>query len=864
MEKEIEDEIDYLKNNWTKVNQYRYATLFSSNEEKAKIEMENEARRILKENKEEFFKEITSRLKEALYQLSSKLSEEEGYENALFSDDATRGFAFIELCQKRFDCIVMNPPFGEGSENTSSYLDAYYPAWCRNLVCAFFDRMQEMLTDKGKLGAIFDRTVMIKSSYEKFRKRNLCGFITNCADTGWGVLDANVETSTLVLNKNCSDVIGVFMDVLNVKPEEKDEQLQVLIRTFRAGRSAQWIYCSKSVAFENLPNSTVGYYFSSDILKLFSFTNLIDRGFDAKKGHDLTANIYPRLFYEVIKINNYSLMYNGGGYTLFYFPYRDATKFVENIIRADHGCNIRSLGLQKEGMVGFGKRGDILDAHILKKGFIFTREGIGLPNISVDDAFSVLSFLNSIVSQYTINLYCGQHKGNGYVNLLPMPDYATHQSDIEQIVKEIVKIKRKWFSLDETNLEYHGLIAQVDLSKGIEASIGIMQAKLTQDFERYTELVSENDDLWMDLADIDRNSEFRQTLNNYKQRRPYEELLSIDNACYGNVIDKNVMAQEIIQELVGIAFGRWDIRFAQHLKEIPAFGGVFDALPFMPTVSLDNIPSDYLVDTPADGILSNQTDSRLNLAMKVRDVMHLIWREKADDMEYELCRLIGVKSLQAYFETPQGFFDYHFKRYTKSRRKAPIYWPLSSEDGSLTYWIYYPKLSHNTLPSLIIKLREENEKLMSGINAAMASKEKNLENDLRAKQYQVENMMVEINRIIDSGYEPNHDDGVPVTSCPLVNLISHRAWKAECQSNLEELNKGNYDWSHLAMSMYPARVTKKAKKIGVWHLHMGWNIFVRTSPKKRSLERKRKKTVTQNYYLIKNGYTRIYIRPMDG
>lgn len=275
MEKEIEDEIDYLKNNWTKVNQYRYATLFSSNEEKAKIEMENEARRILKENKEEFFKEITSRLKEALYQLSSKLSEEEGYENALFSDDATRGFAFIELCQKRFDCIVMNPPFGEGSENTSSYLDAYYPAWCRNLVCAFFDRMQEMLTDKGKLGAIFDRTVMIKSSYEKFRKRNLCGFITNCADTGWGVLDANVETSTMVLNKNFSDDMGVFMDMLDVKPEEKDKQLQVLIRTYRAGEDTKWTYSAKSIEFDNLPNSIIGYYFDSNILSLFKYKNLL-------------------------------------------------------------------------------------------------------------------------------------------------------------------------------------------------------------------------------------------------------------------------------------------------------------------------------------------------------------------------------------------------------------------------------------------------------------------------------------------------------------------------------------------------------------------------------------------------------------
>ena len=841
MEKEIEDEIDYLKNNWTKVNQYRYATLFSSNEEKAKIEMENETRRILKENKEEFFKEITSRLKEALYQLSSKLSEEEGYENALFSDDATRGFAFIELCQKRFDCIVMNPPFGEGSENTSSYLDANYPVWCRNLVCAFFDRMQEMLTDKGKLGAIFDRTVMIKSSYEKFRKRNLCGFITNCADTGWGVLDANVETSTLVLNKNCSDVMGVFMDVLNVKPEEKDEQLQVLIRSFRAGMDGKWTYCTKSVDFDNLPNTIIGYYFDSNVLNLFKWKSLENRGIIARQGYALIAAWNFRLYYELDSNIDLHSIYNGSGFSLFYTLSRDCIKWENNgaAIKNHRSFRNSSSEYQLYPGIGFGKRGDIIDAHVLKANNIFTVEGMAFPKIGNATALNVVSYINSIICQYTINLYTAQHKQAGNLNLLPMPDYAQRQSDIEQIVNEIIEIKRKWFSLDETNLEYHGLIAQIDLSKGVEASIVIVQAKLTQDFERYTELVAENDDLWMDLADIDRNSEFRQTLNNYKQRRPYEELLSIDNACYGNVIDKNVMAQEIIQELVGIAFGRWDIRFAQHLKEIPAFGGVFDALPFMPTVSLDNIPSDYLVDTPADGILSNQTDSRLNLAMKVRDVMHYIWADKSDDIEYELCQLIGCKSLQYYFESMSGFFDYHFKRYTKSRRKAPIYWPLSSEDGSLTYWIYYPKLSHNTLPSLIIKLREENEKLMSGINAAMASKEKNLENELRAKQYQVENMMVEINRIIDSGYEPNHDDGVPVTSCPLVNLISHRAWKAECQSNLEELNKGNYDWSHLAMSMYPARVTKKAKKDWCMALTHGLEHLCENKPKEKKPRKKK-------------------------
>ena len=596
MEKEIEDEIDYLKNNWTKVNQYRYATLFSSNEEKAKIEMENEARRILKENKEEFFKEITSRLKEALYQLSSKLSEEEGYENALFSDDATRGFAFIELCQKRFDCIVMNPPFGEGSENTSSYLDAYYPAWCRNLVCAFFDRMQEMLTNKGKLGAIFDRTVMIKSSYEKFRKRNLCGFITNCADTGWGVLDANVETSTMVLNKNFSDDMGVFMDMLDVKPEEKDKQLQVLIRTYRAGEDTKWTYSAKSIEFDNLPNSIIGYYFDSNILSLFKYKNLENRGIVARQGHSFVSpDRFFRLFFEVVTHNSiFYHLYHGGSYTLMYYPYRDLVCWEKegNIVKSSTSV-LRNPNFQLNLGVGYGKRGDILDAHILKRRMFFTHEGHALSNLTEQVAICTDSFINSILSQYTINQYCAQHKVNGYVNLLPMPDYSQRQSDIEQIVNEIIEIKRKWFSLDETNLEYHGLIAQIDFSKGVEASIGIMQAKLTQDFERYAELVAENDDLWMDLADIDRNSEFRQTLNNYKQRRPYEELLSIDNASYGNVIDKKVIAQEIVQELVGMAFGRWDMRFAQHLKGIPAFGGMFDALPFMPTVSLDDIPFDY-------------------------------------------------------------------------------------------------------------------------------------------------------------------------------------------------------------------------------------------------------------------------------
>lgn len=494
-------------------------------------------------------------------------------------------------------------------------------------------------------------------------------------------------------------------------------------------------------------------------------------------------------------------------------------------------------------MIGFGKRGDILDAHILKKGMIFTREGIGLPNISVTEGYATLSYLNSIISQYAINQYCGQHKGNGYVNLLPMPDYATCQSDIERIVKAIIAIKRKWFSLDETNLEYHGLIAQMHIDTTIDAALDKMQELLTADYARYEELVKENDDLWMDLADIDRDSEFRQTLNNYKSRRPYEELLSIDGASSQNVIDKKVMAQEIVMELVGMAFGRWNTAYAKGEQTIPEFGDVFDALPFMPVVSQGEAACPAQLDVPTDGILTNNSDSSLCLASHVREVMHYLWADRADDMEYELCQLIGCKSLQAYLASPTGFFDYHFKRYTKSRRKAPIYWLLASEDGTMDYWVYYPKLSKNTLPQLIIRLREQQEQLRTRLNAALAAHDRTQESQIRAEQEQVEDMVDELNRILAAGYVPNHDDGVPVTAAPLLHLAASRPWRVECEKNMELLEKGDYDWSHLAMSMYPARVTQKAKKDWCMALTHGLEHICENKPKEKKARKKKGDTI---------------------
>ena len=844
MEKEIDKDIEYLRSNWNVVNRLRSFDLFSTDEEKAKIEADNEKKRILRLNKDAFFSEITDRLKDALQTISAKMSEEEGYENALFSDDATRGLAFIELCQKRFDCIVMNPPFGEGGEKTSDYLDANYPDWCKNLVCAFFDRMQEMLEERGLLGAIFDRTVMIKSSYEDFRKRNLCGFITCCADTGWGVLDANVETSTLVVKKEFSESIGVFIDVLNFDTDKKANALEQSLFEYA---SANNIYVVSSSKFMHLPNTIIGYYFNDAILSLFNNNpSLKERNILARHGFSFVAPVHNRLYYECSHFQNYVHQYPGSFHSMFYTIYRDLVDWKNNgeiakTWNAFRSCNESYRTLSG---VGYGKRGDILDAHVLKKDFFFTNEGQAIPCKNRTESICCLSFVNSILSQYTINLYTGQHKINGNLNLLPMPNCDSNEC--LNIFNAVIGIKRHFFSFDETNLEYRGIISQLDLRESLSIATNKFQEKLSKDNERYLELIEQNDDLWIRNAKIERESAFCKTLNEYKSRRPYEELLSIDGASTQNIIDKKVLAQEIVQELVGIAFGRWDVTYAKGDKPVPEFGDVFDPLPFMPVVSLDKVPDGYPLNIPEDGILSNQPQSNINLTMRVREAMHCIWGEKADDFEFELCQLIGCKNLQSYFEQPSGFFDYHFKRYTKSRRKAPIYWLLSSEDGSIAYWVYYPKLSKNTLPELIIKLREEQERLKSELNRALASQNKVQETSIRSQIQQVEDMMAEIAKIQSSGYLPNHDDGVPVTSAPLVNIIPHRGWKQECADNMEQLENGEYDWSHLAMSMYPARVTQKAKKDWCLALTHGLEHLCENKPKEKKT---RSKKIQENLLL---------------
>jgi hypothetical protein len=60
-------------------------------------------------------------------------------------------------------------------------------------------------------------------------------------------------------------------------------------------------------------------------------------------------------------------------------------------------------------------------------------------------------------------------------------------------------------------------------------------------------------------------------------------------------------------------------------------------------------------------------------------------------------------------------------------------------------------------------------------------------------------------------WKPNLNDGVLITASPLWKLFRLLKWQKALETCWKELNKGDYDWAHLALTLRPNEVREKCK-----------------------------------------------------
>ena len=184
--------------------------------------------------------------------------------------------------------------------------------------------------------------------------------------------------------------------------------------------------------------------------------------------------------------------------------------------------------------------------------------------------------------------------------------------------------------------------------------------------------------------------------------------------------------RDLVSWLAGCCFGRFDIRRALDAGGRQPSQDLFDALP--PTspamlvgdndLPLSRTPEGYPITFGEAGIFVDDAGHVMDLITAVRGAFDIVFGLDADQWWDEISALLDPKDheLRAWFSG--CFFEHHLKCYSKSRRKAPIYWQLGVPSGRYSIWLYAHRLTGDSFfqiynDVLTPKLAHEERQLIS-------------------------------------------------------------------------------------------------------------------------------------------------------
>jgi hypothetical protein len=250
---------------------------------------------------------------------------------------------------------------------------------------------------------------------------------------------------------------------------------------------------------------------------------------------------------------------------------------------------------------------------------------------------------------------------------------------------------------------------------------------------------------------------------------------------------------------VGVAFGRFDIRLATGERSAPPEPEPFDPLPKRSPGMLPEGDPPFM---PNSGILVDDPGHPDGIIGAIRAVLERVGIPMPDTFRLWLAK---------------EFFPLHIRMYSRSRRKAPIYWQVATPSGSYSIWLYIHAFSRDTLfrvqnDYVAPKLEHELRRLDS-MRSGMSSSPKAIECKALAAQeafaQELKDLLAEL-KLVTQFWEPELDDGVVINAAPLWRLCpQNKGWQKELRSVWDSLCAGKYDWSHMAMHLWPERVVPK-------------------------------------------------------
>jgi hypothetical protein len=267
-------------------------------------------------------------------------------------------------------------------------------------------------------------------------------------------------------------------------------------------------------------------------------------------------------------------------------------------------------------------------------------------------------------------------------------------------------------------------------------------------------------------------------------------------------------AHDLLSYLVGAAFGRWDIRIGAEPTTASPRPEPLAPVPLCPPgmlVGSDGYPAaiapgGYPLRLPPDGLLLDEPGHSWDIIDAITRAAATLF-DDADTTVDELTRLLGGTDLRTVVR--RRFFRHHRTRYSKSKRTAPLYWPFAVPSRRWGVWLYAPVFQRETLYAVVgaaaarlARAESEILRLQSERNAGGAGRTtREVMAALTAEQglaQELTSFRKEADRIANSGWVPDLNDGFALTASPLAALMPD--WP-ELATTLHELKSGAMAWS---------------------------------------------------------------------
>jgi hypothetical protein len=803
-------------------------------------------------NDEQFWQAAEQRIYGALEAYAEQAEKGGGFQRCLFADDAAQGFAFIDVCRKRYDVVVMNPPFGEPAAVAKVYIEKHAGVAKADIYTAFLARCSSQIQMGGRLGAITPRSFIYQVDFHDFRQNYLLkeGGLPLLAELGFGELDGatNRTAAYVIVPSGSPKDVSLYA---NVSDEPlKAERLHAIFHNLNSDD----LQCAKLEEFDTETSSQLLFRLSQSFRTLLSTFPKLDPvlGKAHKGARNGVCNIvnglqcpsdfrYVRLTVEVSPTE----------LNVHWMPFLKPIHFAPYV--SELACVVDWNNSGVEQKVEYTQRGISPSKYVSGENFYPSR-GVWFPDVSERGIGAALipfpaipgrkgllavgknedevpsdalaGFLNSLLAEGVLGLTTPErHHKPSYMGQIP---WVGEQSFVQESGSHYWRMCELAGTEGPSELScaFVSPALLTHITSGIRDGVAKLVAECDAAIAEMQLEQSRFDDLL--LRQVNAGSTDIALLREMSNRAEIREW-------FPTTFPMSESAEfELVAGLTsywtGVAFGRWDIRYATGERSAPELPDPFAPLPGCPSGMLqgdDGLPLSpeagrqlrtegcYPLDVAWDGILVDDPELPLDLERHIKAVLGVLWGERLDELEIEACELLGVSTLRVWFRQPTGFFADHLKRYSKSRRQAPIYWPLSTASGSYSVWIYYHRFSKDTLFKALeqVKLKVHHEEgKLAGLTSDFGGSPSAMQRKELATQegfvFELRAFHEELGRVAPL-WNPDLNDGAIINYGPLWRMIAYKPWQKAVKACWDDLVAGKYDWAHLAMHLWPERVVPK-------------------------------------------------------